>query len=197
VQAPDLTIVYRLRSGALAFALAALAALVMLFISETSHWRSREALDELSELSSARLRVQRLLLNMTDAETAQRGYLLTGRKEYVEPYLNAVESLPPTIEWLRNHYAHRGALAQSMAQLERMVDEKMSEVADTMQAYDAGRHEAARELVLTNIGKERMDAIRAAAETMLVEEAKGGQLARAKVLDTLIVNRVGVGAMTG
>lgn len=196
MQAPDLTILSRSRASVLAFGLAALAALVMLFISETSHWRSREALDDTSEINSARLRIQRVLLNVTDAETAQRGYLLTGRKEYLEPYLNATEGLPGLLGWLRRHYGQRDELARSMAQLDQLVDEKMSEITDTLRAYEAGRHDAARELVLTNIGKERMDAIRAAAETMLVEEAKANQVAREKVLDTLIVNRIGVAAMT-
>ena len=191
-----MTLISNLRHSPWAFPVAALAALAMLVISETSHWRSRAALDELTELSTARVRVQRLLLNVTDAETAQRGYLLTGRAEYVEPYRKALASLPVTLAWLRQHFLSHAELTISMAQLDKLVAEKLSEISETMRLVEAGRPEAARELVLTNIGKERMDTIRSTAEQMLVDEAKGGQQAREKVTDTLVVNRLGVSTMS-
>ena len=191
-----MTLFSNLRHSPWAVPVAALAALAMLVISETSHWRSREALDELSELSTARVRVQRLLLSVTDAETAQRGYLLTGRKEYLEPYNKALERLPVTLTWLREHYRGSGALTVSMAELDKLVAEKLAELSETLRLEEIGRHDAAHDVVLTNIGKERMDTIRATAEKMLVDEAKGGQQAREKVSDSLLVNRLGVSTMT-
>jgi CHASE3 domain sensor protein len=134
------------------FPIAAVAALAMLFISESSYWRSRGQMDELVELNTARPKVQRLLLSITDAETGQRGYLLTGRKEYLEPYRNAVESLPETMKWLRQHYAGHPSLAPSMDKLEEQIANKIAELADTMRLYDEGRAEASRELMMTNIG---------------------------------------------
>ncbi len=191
-----MTIVSRLRRSPFAFPVAALAALAMLFISETSHWRSRSALDEVSDLSATRLRVQRLLLNVVDAETAQRGYLLSGRKEYLEPYRNAIESLPIVLERLATYSAGHPDLQPSMKRLEELIAEKLSELATTMQLSDDGQAQAALDLMLTNIGKERMDAIRAAAEQILAEQAKDSAVAREKVADSLLFNRIGVSAMT-
>jgi signal transduction histidine kinase len=178
------------------FPIAAVAALAMLFISESSYWRSRGQMDELVELSTARPKVQRMLISITDAETGQRGYLLTGRKEYLEPYRNAVESLPETVKWLRQHYERHPTLAPSMERLDELVANKVAELADTMRLYDEGRADASRELMMTNIGKERMDAIRSLTEQMLAEEAKGGEVARQQVYDSLLVNRLGISAMT-
>ena len=191
-----MTLFSRLRSSPFALPLAALAALAMLFISETSNWRSRDAMDTLNELNLARVRVQRLLISVTDAETAQRGYLLTGRKEYLEPYKNAIETVPPLLERLRQHYAKRGDHMPMMAQIEELVAAKLTELANTMRLYDEGKHDAWRSIVLTNIGKDRMDAIRTTAEQMLADEARDSEVARKDVYDTLTVNRLGVGAMT-
>jgi signal transduction histidine kinase len=191
-----MTIVSRLQRSYFLFPLAALAALAILVFSETSYWHSRSEMDNLAELSTARIYVQQLLMSMTDAETAQRGYLLTGRKEYQEPYRNAVETLPDTIKWLRQHYTKNPEHAHLMAKTEELVANRMSELAETMRLYDEGRHEAWHEILLTDIGKERMDAIRTTTEQMLTNEARDGEQARKGVYDALLLNRLGVGIMT-
>ena len=72
------------RHSAFAFPIAAVAVLAMVLISEASYSGSgsRRAMDELSAISTARFQTQRLLRLLVDAETAQRGYLITGRAEY-------------------------------------------------------------------------------------------------------------------
>ena len=188
--------VSKLRRSPFAFPLAALVALVMLLISETSYRSSRSSMDAVSDLSIARLRVQRVLRLMVDAETAQRGYLLTGRKDYLEPYHNAIEALPETMAKLKQHYASRPAHAQALARLEELIAAKLSELVTTITMYDQGRTEAWREFVLSDIGKEQMESIRSAAEVMLVDEAQAGERARKEVYDALTVSRIGIGAMT-
>ena len=96
-----MTLLTRLRRSPFSFPLAALAALAILAISEFSYWRAQGEMTELAELGTARTRVERLLLTLTDAETGQRGYLLTGRAEYAEPFRNATETLPAALAWLR------------------------------------------------------------------------------------------------
>ncbi len=188
--------VNRLRRSPFAFPLAALVALIMLLISETSYRSSRNSMDAVSDLSIARLRVQRVLRLMVDAETAQRGYLLTGRKDYLEPYRNSVEALPDTMAKLKAHYASRPAHAKALARLEELIAVKLSELVTTLEMYDNGRTEAWREILLSDIGKEQMEAIRAAAELMLVDEAQSGEVARKEVYDALSVSRIGIGLTT-
>ena len=188
--------VTRLRRSPFAFPLAALVALAMLLISETSYRSSRDSMTAVYDLSIARMRVQRVLRLMIDAETAQRGYLLTGRRDYMEPFRNAVESLPETMAKLKEHYASRPTHAKSLARLEELIADKLSELTTTINMYDAGRTEAWRDLMLSDIGKEQMEAIRAAAEVMLVDEAGAGERARKEVYDALSVSRIGIGAMT-
>ena len=188
--------VNRLRRSPFAFPLAAFVALVMLLISETSYRSSRNSMDALSDLSIARLRVQRVLRLMVDAEAAQRGYLLTGRTDYLEPYRNSIEALPETIAKLAAHYASRPGHAKALARLEELIAVKLSELVTTLEMYDSGRTEAWREILLSDIGKEQMEAIRAAAELMLVDEAQAGEGARKEVYDALSVSRIGIGVTT-
>ena len=188
--------VNRLRRSPFAFPLAAFVALVMLLISETSYRSSRNSMDAVSDLSIARLRVQRVLRLMVDAEAAQRGYLLTGRTDYLEPYRNSIEALPETMAKLEAHYASRPHHAKALARLEELIAVKLSELVTTLEMFDSGRTEAWREILLSDIGKEQMEAIRAAAELMLVDEAQAGEGARKEVYDALSVSRIGIGVTT-
>ena len=61
--------------------------------------RSREATDAASEMVS----------RLADAETGQRGFLLTNNEDYLLPYARAVDSLPLTIARLRKAIAASGS----------------------------------------------------------------------------------------
>ncbi|MBX3606455.1 MAG: CHASE3 domain-containing protein [Piscinibacter sp.] len=185
----------RIRRSAFAFPLVALAGLALLVISETSYWRAGESMDALGELGQARTSIQALHRLMLDAETGQRGYLLTGRKEYLVPYREANEELQSTFKQLRDYFAPRGQ-AGTMEQLEALVMRKMSELQTSIGLYDEGREESWRALLATDIGKEQMDQIRALSEQLLAEESAKVTLGRRDVYDTLLLNRIGVGAMT-
>ena len=147
--------VNRLRRSPFAFPLAAMAALAMLLISETTYRTSRDSMDTVYDLSVARLRMQRVLRLMVDAESAERGYLITGRSEYMEPYLNAIEGLPETMAKLKQHFKARPERLQALAQLEDTMGKKLSELATTIRMYDEGRTDAWRELIMSNIGKDQ------------------------------------------
>ena len=196
MQTARLNIGARLRSSVYAFPVALLVALALLLFSESTYRGSRTSLDELNAVTIARARMQRLLTLMTDAETSQRGYLLTGRKEYLEPYRNALETLPTTIDHLKAHYAERGTLAAQMAQIDEMVSRKLSELGSTIRLYDTGQQDAWHEVLLSNIGKEQMDAIRAIAEQMLTVEANATEQTRKDLDSALLISRIGIALMT-
>ena len=189
-------LVSRLRRSPFAIAAGVLAALAIIFVSELAHWTSTGAMNRFSEVTQARLRVQRVLRLIVDAETAQRGYLLTGRPDYLEPYRNAIEALPESLTWLRQHYATQPENTPAMVELEETVANKLSELSNTIGLYDEGRHDAWREILLSNIGKERMDSIRSSAEQMLVRESNLFRQTRQGVFDSMLFTRVGVAVMT-
>ena len=78
---------------ALGLTLATLAALVLVGINEAGYRQSTRALTEVGEAQRVRLVLNMLLQNIIDAETGQRGYLLTGEARYREPYDVAVKQV--------------------------------------------------------------------------------------------------------
>ena len=94
-----------LRGSPFAFPLAALAALAMFFISESSYQQAMSAFESLGRQAVARTNIQVLWRSLTDAETGQRGYLLTGRKEYLKPYVEAQGQVTRALTWLNRYYS--------------------------------------------------------------------------------------------
>jgi signal transduction histidine kinase len=183
------------RRSVVAFPLAALAALAMFVISEVSYQDATSSLDSLGERGTARNRLNQIAKSLLDAETGQRGYLLTNRQEYLTPYRDAQDGLHESTEWLKNFYAGDPQKAKLMHQLSAAVDEKMSELATSIELHDKGAHQGWRELLLSDIGKEKMDRVRTLTEQLLAEEATQVAKGRKGVYQTLMLNRIGTTAM--
>ena len=184
-----------LRGSPFAFPLAAIAALGMFFISESSYQQASNRFDALGTQGMARTTIQTLWRSLTDAETGQRGYLLTNRKEYLKPYVEAQGRVAESLDWLTRYYAADPASLALMAQVTTASRNKLAELAETNRLHDEGKEQAWHELVLSNIGAEQMDAVRGfSAQLLSLETAKVSE-GRKSVQRTLLLNRIGVTAM--
>ena len=184
-----------LRGSPLAFPLAALAALIIFVISETSYQQASTRFQQLGMQATARVTIQTLWRSLLDAETGQRGYLLTNRKEYLKPYVEAQASVTRSLDWLTHYYSATDETKTLMNQMAAVARNKLAELAETNRLHDEGKDQAWRDLMLSNIGAEQMDAVRALSEQLIeIETAKVDQ-GRESVLNTLLLNRIGVTAM--
>jgi len=191
-------LVERVQRSAFVFPLAILAAAAMISISEGSYERARSTLADLTQMGRARLLIYSVKLRATDAESAQRGYLLTRRREYLAPYEEANEDLGRALKNLRQHYVQQDD-ARALAlhqQLEQAVGTKMGELAEVIQRQDLGRADKALELIQAGIGRDQMDLIRARAEELLHLENQRVARGLEEVIKALLLNRVGVATMT-
>ena len=184
-----------LRGGRFTFPLASLAALAMFVISESSYQQASARFEELGTQGMARTTIQTLWRSLTDAETGQRGYLLTDRKEYLKPYEVAQVQVAKSLAWLNNYYSTEPETQALMVQVQKAADNKLAELAETNRLHDEGKEQAWRDLVLSNIGAEQMDAVRSYSEKLLAHETLKVNEGRASVLRTLMINRIGVSAM--
>lgn len=100
-----------------------------------------------------------LLSSLKDAETGQRGYLLTGRAEYLEPYSSALSVIRHDLEQL-NALVMRPENRARMPRLEQLVESKLAELRTTIDLRRTAGGEAALKIVLLGQGKEIMDQIR-------------------------------------
>lgn len=103
---------------------------------------------------------EEILALLKDAETGQRGYLITGEQRYLEPYLQAKESIPTAIQKIRQLTSDNPAQQARIANLEGFVRSKFDELKETIDLRTASGFEAARAVVLTDKGKQVMDNIR-------------------------------------
>jgi signal transduction histidine kinase len=186
----------RLRHSPFAFPLAALSAIAMFLISESSYQQASSTFASLSERALARTNIQTLWRSLTDAETGERGYLLTGRKEYLTPYQVGQAKAREALDWLTRFYSTDPYTMQLMQRVAIASRNKLSELDVTLKLHDEGKEEAWKSLVLSNIGREQMDTVRTLSEELLkLEDVRVGR-ARTSVTQTLLLNRIGVTAMT-
>ena len=174
------------------FPLACAAAAAMVFISEGSYWQSVGTLNEMGATGAAHTSINALQRSILDAETGQRGYLLTSRKEYLQPYANARRQIDESFLVLDRYYGKEPTSRDALKKLHALIETRLSEIAVTIRLYEEGRVDSAREIVLSDIGKEQMDAIRTISAELLEHEARHVAAKRDDLFQTLRLNRVGV-----
>jgi PAS domain S-box-containing protein len=130
--------------------------------------------------SDTRLLVETVLSALRDAETGQRGFLLTGDERYLEPYDagrgrlgDALQRVEPLIVEVAGPPA-----AARIAAVRKLAGAKLAELAETLRLARAGQEGAALALVRTDEGKGTMDAIRAEAEALDAEATAASNAAR-------------------
>ena len=99
--------------------------------------RSRQILLELTETLST----------IKDAETGQRGFLLTGNAEYLEPYAAAVAAIQGHLANLSNVTSGNSVRRDQVQELAQLTALKLAELNKTIQLYQAQGREAAVGLV--------------------------------------------------
>lgn len=169
----------------------------MVGVSEASYWKSVSTLTALAEVGAARTSVQGLAQSMLDAETGQRGYLLTNRKEYLQPYDKALKTIAESFQFLDTYYSKDPSSTAILAKLHTLIDSKLSELSETMRLYDEGKLEAATQLVLSDIGKEKMEAVRLLTAELIVRETSNVADGRREIRETLWLSRIGVTVLSG
>jgi signal transduction histidine kinase len=185
-----------MRRNPVVLGLAAAAVTVLLFISEGSYFRAAHTLDALGAMAQARNSLQGLERSFVDAEAGQRGFLLTERSEYLEPYERALQDIETTFAFLERYYADEPASAALLKQLHKVADTRLSELALTIRLHQQGRETATRDIVLTDIGKEQMDRIRSLSAELLARETQRVQRGRDDVYRTLMLSRIGVAVLS-
>jgi len=107
-----------------------------------------------------------LLSSAQDAESGQRGYLLTGEKSYLEPYNQAVAAIPGQLARIDGMTAPDDQLVQQINRIKDALSQKQAELAETIALYDRGDAAKALDVVRSGQGKASMDQIRASMDTI-------------------------------
>jgi PAS domain S-box-containing protein len=114
---------------------------------------------------------ERLKSLLVDAETGQRGYLYTGDPHYLEPYNVASREVDPQLDRVASLTADIALQRSQVKNLRALSHAKMKELADTIAMAQAGQADAARAVVLSNVGRNVMDDIRSSISDITAIEA--------------------------
>lgn len=123
-------------------------------------WRTHDVLMAMGELLST----------MQDAETGQRGYLLTGNDKYLEPYQVAVADVATKVETLSALTRDNPVQRDNLVLLKRHIDTKLAELDQTVALRRNNNAQSALAIVGTDRGKVEMDAVRRQLRVMQTEE---------------------------
>ncbi len=140
---------------------------IMLLILTAIGTYGLDQLNKLNEIRKSLKHTNDVIVNLhsiystlEDAETGQRGFLITGDENYLATYNDASSKINGYTKQLRQLNAGRPYHKADVEMLQKSTSEKFNELKNTIELRRAKGFEAARELVLTNRGKDKMDEIR-------------------------------------
>jgi signal transduction histidine kinase len=119
---------------------------------------------------------------LDDAETGQRGYLLTGNKDYLAPYNDAQRRVHENRDRIAALAKSDPAMEGDVAKLTTLTEAKLAELQKTIDLFDAGQRAESLKLVNSNLGRQLMDEARelftamiARAEARIADASKSQQ----------------------
>ncbi len=116
--------------------------------------------------------IDALQSDMQDAETGQRGYLLTGDERYLEPFQNAKTQVVARLAAVAALVAESPGQKRRLGDLKAHITTKFDELDRTVALRRGGDEAAALQLVNSDLGKHAMDAIRNTISEMRTDETR-------------------------
>ncbi|MBH1979614.1 MAG: CHASE3 domain-containing protein [Comamonadaceae bacterium] len=185
-----------LQKIAISLPMAMLAALTLIGINEAGFQRSHDALEHLAHSQTTHASVNRLLQSMLDAETGNRGYLLTGEESYLEPYEAAVSTVNENLTQLRTLVLGSADDLEDFSQLSRQISRKLSEMELSLRLRRKGQEDAWKFVLSTDVGKQNMDAIRTHARALIARSTQKVGHSQTEISQSLQLSRLGIALMT-
>ncbi|MDB5931253.1 MAG: multi-sensor signal transduction histidine kinase [Polaromonas sp.] len=179
---------------ALSLPLAMLAAAFLIFINEVSFRQSTQAVANMEQAEQTRSAISQLVRQILDAETGQRGYLLTGDIRYLEPYKAAVGDITQNLNILRGLFTSQPELLSDFDALSRHVSRKMAEMDLSVRMRKDGNEDGWKFVLTTDVGKEQMEAIREQSGKLAASSVLKMQQGQAEIKTALQLSRIGIAA---
>src|SRR5207253_2639359 len=122
--------------ASLAAAVIAIVAAAAANIASLRSWTASN--DLVTHAYAVREALDRALLMAVNAETGERGYLLTGREEYLQPYQVGAEQLGPALDQVRELTRDNPEQQQRLAQLRQVLSDRMALLAEAIELRRRG-----------------------------------------------------------
>jgi signal transduction histidine kinase len=154
-------------------AMLGLASVILVSLNLLFYWsfiKQKETSDRVNRSQKVLKKLGNVLSSTTEAETGQRGYLLTGQESYLEPYNRAVKTMGEQIDVLQTLTVVDPQQQQQLSLLEPLIAKKFAELRETIDLRQKKGFEAANQLVSTNEGQNLMEQVRIVLQQMESKE---------------------------
>jgi signal transduction histidine kinase/CHASE3 domain sensor protein len=152
------------------FSLALIALIVLALYRDASLQGSQESAERVTHTMQVIEQMQALLSDVIDAETGQRGYLLTGEETYLEPYNTARNVLDLRFTQVRELTADSPEQQRRLDTLRVATGERLAEIERSIALRREGRTSEALAIVGSDRGRQAMNRIRALVEEIASSE---------------------------
>ena len=183
---------FRLPKMVISLPLAALAVVGLIFVNEASFRSSSDAVADINEAQLTRSALNDLAQTTLDAETGQRGYLLTGDERYLEPYSNAISQVGRQLDVLRQRFAQDKDRQAELDVMSKSISSKLAEMDLSIRMRRENKEDAWRFVLTTDVGNEQMRLIREQSNKLAIASVQNMELGQAQIANALLLSRVGV-----
>lgn len=142
----------------------------LLLIVGTSLWLTQQSETYFADVVASRQvrsRAADLLTLVQDAETGQRGYLLTNDPAFLDPYKAASSQFATSLNLLTQAVNRAPEYQEALDTVSRALSAKLDELRRTIELAESGRREEALAMVREGSGKRLMDEARSAFATLI------------------------------
>ena len=172
--------------------LAVLAAALLVFINESSFQESTKALASIVSAQQTRGAISKLVQQVLDAETGQRGFLLTGDPRYLEPYNTATTDINQNLDAMRQLFAPSRDQLADFDLMSRHVSRKLAEMDLSVRMRREGNEDGWKFVLTTDVGKEQMEAIREQSTKLLASSIRKMEQGQVQIQKALQLSRIGI-----
>jgi len=130
----------------------------------------RETNRSVTHTNEVLMSLEKIISLTKDAETGQRGYLITGESPYLEPYEAALQSVDSQLTHLAELTRDSASQQSNSLALKNSVNIRLELLKDALLVFQNNGYEAARSFVLSDEGKLAMNAVRSQIAKMKAEE---------------------------
>lgn len=133
---------------------------VAVLLAAWINFQAQNTAERVSRAIAVREHAERFLGHLRDAETGQRGYLLTGLASYLQPFTEGRGAVLPALETLDRLVVDDPDQQKRIGSLREQLQRKLDELDSTVAAMRAGRQPEALAVIRQGRGIGAMDALR-------------------------------------
>ena len=154
-----------------------------------------------SESMAIKRNLDDLLMDLLNMETGHRGFMITGRDTYLEPFEAGTTNLPIRLTELNRLFGDNPGKLMELQDVSSLMTAKQDEMTHSLLVYRTIGRDAAHEQIKTDLGKKLMDRVRVGVQHLVDQESvrlrERQTLAESKQRATVVTNLVGGGLTIG